>query len=121
MKYLPRFALAVALATLLAWPPAFAATQQPAKKPAAKSAPAKSAAAKSASPTRPARTSIARNPYLGAIVVDASSGKVLVEDNADVKGYPASVLKLMDLLIILDKIQAQQLSLQDQVTASARA
>jgi D-alanyl-D-alanine carboxypeptidase (penicillin-binding protein 5/6) len=64
---------------------------------------------------------IARNPYVGAIVVDAGSGKVLFEDNADAKAYPASVLKLMDLLIILEKVDRGELSLQDQVVASARA
>jgi serine-type D-Ala-D-Ala carboxypeptidase (penicillin-binding protein 5/6) len=67
------------------------------------------------------RKAISRNPYLGAIVVDAVTGKVLFEDQADAKGYPASVLKLMDLLIILEKIEQGQLSLQDQVTASAKA
>src|SRR5437899_4569353 len=61
---------------------------------------------------------IARNPYLGAIVVEASTGKVLFENEADAKGYPASVLKLMDLLIILEKVERGQLSFQDQVPAS---
>jgi serine-type D-Ala-D-Ala carboxypeptidase (penicillin-binding protein 5/6) len=64
---------------------------------------------------------IARDPWLGAIVVDAASGKVLFQDQADAKGYPASVLKLMDLLIILEKIERKQLSLQDQVPVSAKA
>jgi serine-type D-Ala-D-Ala carboxypeptidase (penicillin-binding protein 5/6) len=65
--------------------------------------------------------SIAREPWLGAIVLDAATGKVLYEDHADAKGYPASVLKLMDLLIILEKIEQKQLSLQDQVLVSAKA
>src|SRR3954471_24086029 len=64
---------------------------------------------------------IARNPYLGAIVVDAGTGKVLFEDQADARGYPASILKLMDLLIILEKVEQGQLSLQDQVPVSAKA
>src|SRR5689334_1587706 len=64
---------------------------------------------------------VARKPYLGAIVVDATTGKVLFEENADVKGYPASVQKLMDLLIILEKIEHGKLSLQDQVPVSAKA
>jgi serine-type D-Ala-D-Ala carboxypeptidase (penicillin-binding protein 5/6) len=64
---------------------------------------------------------ISRDPWLGAIVVDAANGKVLFEDHADVKGYPASVLKLMDMLIILEKIEHHQLSLQDQVPVSAKA
>ena len=53
--------------------------------------------------------------------MDAATGKVLYEDQADAKGYPASVLKLMDLLIILEKIEQKQLSLQDQVPVSAKA
>jgi len=64
---------------------------------------------------------ISRNPYLGAIVVEAGSGQLLFEDQADTKGYPASVLKLMDLLIILERIENKQLSLQDQVPVSAKA
>ncbi len=67
------------------------------------------------------RKAISRDPWLGAIVVDAASGKVLYEDQADAKGYPASVLKLMDLLIILEKIEQKQLSLQDQAPVSAKA
>ena len=75
-----------------------------------------------AAPTPSSRTStISRSPYLGAIIVDANSGKTLFEDHAEAKGYPASVLKLMDLLIILEKVEAKQLSLQDQVPVSAKA
>ena len=69
----------------------------------------------------PKKGSIAANPYLGAIVVDAATGKVLFEDKADAKGYPASTLKLMDLLIILEKIEQKQLTLQDPVKVSAKA
>jgi D-alanyl-D-alanine carboxypeptidase (penicillin-binding protein 5/6) len=65
--------------------------------------------------------SIARSPYVGAIAVDAATGKVLFEDQADAKGYPASMLKLMDMLIIQEKLEAGQLSLQDQVPVSAKA
>ena len=67
------------------------------------------------------RKPISRDPWLGAIVLDAAIGRVLYEDQADAKGYPASVLKLMDLLIILEKIEQKQLSLQDQVPVSAKA
>ena len=68
-----------------------------------------------------ARTSIARDPYLGAIVIEAGSGQVLFEDQADAQGYPASMLKLMDLLVVLEMVQYGRLSLQDTVTVSARA
>jgi len=70
-------------------------------------------------PTR--KKVIAVNPYLGAIVVDNATGKVLFEDKADAEGYPASVLKLMDLLIVLEKIDQKQLALQDPVIVSAKA
>lgn len=58
-------------------------------------------------------------PYLGAIVTDADSGQILFEDHSDVTGYPASVLKLMDLLIFLEKIDAGSLRLEDRITISA--
>ena len=94
-----------------------------ASQPTAVAAAAKTAKSAAPSPAdKSARSkSIARDPWLGAIVVDAATGKVLYEAQADVKGYPASVLKLMDLLIILEKIEQKQLSLQDQVPVSAKA
>jgi D-alanyl-D-alanine carboxypeptidase (penicillin-binding protein 5/6) len=87
---------------------------------AAAAATAKSTAAPPAAKSARGKP-IARDPWLGAIVLDAATGKVLYEDQADAKGYPASVLKLMDLLIILEKIEQKQLSLQDQVIVSAKA
>ena len=54
-------------------------------------------------------------------MVDAASGKVLFQDQADARGYPASMQKLMDLLIILEKIEHGQLSLTDPVPVSAKA
>jgi len=64
---------------------------------------------------------ISKNPYAGAIVIDANTGDVLFEDNADEKGYPASIAKLMVLLIILEAIESKQLNLQDPVTITAEA
>ena len=72
-------------------------------------------------PKRTHKKVISENPYLGAIVVDNATGKVLFEDKADAEGYPASVLKLMDLLIVLEKIEQKQLTLQDPVVVSAKA
>jgi serine-type D-Ala-D-Ala carboxypeptidase (penicillin-binding protein 5/6) len=57
--------------------------------------------------------------YTGAIVVDAASGRALIEDHADVAGCPASVIKLMDMLIILERIDAGTVRLTDPVTISA--
>lgn len=58
---------------------------------------------------------ISRDPYLGAIAIDASNGNVLFEDGADRPGYPASMLKLMDLFIILDRVQQGSVRLEDPV------
>ena len=85
---------------------------------ATKKAPAATAPAPAKSGNR---TAISRSPYLGAIVVDAATGKVLFEDQADTRCYPASTLKLMDLLVITEKIEQQQLRLEDQVPVSAKS
>lgn len=61
------------------------------------------------------------DPYLGAIVVDAATGDALFEDKADAQGYPASCIKLMDLLVILEKIEQGSLKLDDNVTVTAEA
>ncbi len=98
------------------------AAKKPAK-PAAK-APAKTAAkapAKTAAKAPARKGVISRDPYIGAIALDADSGQVLFENQADTRCYPASVLKLMDLLIILERIERQQLSFQDTVTVSPKA
>ena len=61
------------------------------------------------------------DPYLGAIVIDAATGDVLFEDHADEQGYPASVIKLLDLLVILEQIDAGAVGLNDMVTITAEA
>ncbi len=61
------------------------------------------------------------DPYLGAIVVDAATGQVLIEKNADAPGFPASVIKLMDMMVIMDRLSAGQLSLSNSVTVTAEA
>jgi serine-type D-Ala-D-Ala carboxypeptidase (penicillin-binding protein 5/6) len=58
---------------------------------------------------------ISRDPYLGAIVLDANTGNVLFEDAADRPGYPASMLKLMDLFVILDQVKQGRVRLEDPV------
>jgi len=80
----------------------------------------KAAAKTPAKSAVPAGT-IYKDPYLGAIVVDAASGTPLFQDNPDVRGRPASSLKLMDLLLITEQIERGQLSLTDSVPVSARA
>jgi D-alanyl-D-alanine carboxypeptidase (penicillin-binding protein 5/6) len=62
---------------------------------------------------------MSKDPYLGAIVVDADSGEVLFKDNPDVRGYPASMIKMMTLLVVLDAVKERRISLEDKITVSA--
>jgi D-alanyl-D-alanine carboxypeptidase len=55
------------------------------------------------------------DPYQSAIVVDARTGKILFEDRAAVYSYPASLTKLMTLLITLEQIDAGNIHLTDKV------
>lgn len=63
----------------------------------------------------------ARNPYTGAIAVDAATGTVLFEDNADAEAYPASVIKLMVLLVTLEAVEEGRLTLDDQVRVTSKS
>lgn len=55
------------------------------------------------------------DPYQSAIVIDARSGKILFEDRAAVYAYPASITKLMTMLIVLEQIDAGSISHNDRV------
>lgn len=57
----------------------------------------------------------------GAILMEASTGKVLFEQNADEAFLPASITKIMTLLLVMEAIDNGTLKLSDMVTASARA
>lgn len=56
-----------------------------------------------------------------AILIDAATGKVLFEKNADEKLPPASMTKLASMLIIMEYIDSGKISLNDQVTISEAA
>ncbi len=56
-----------------------------------------------------------------AILMEAGTGKVLYEMNADESLPPASVTKVMTLLLIMEAIDSGKISLADTVTASAHA
>jgi serine-type D-Ala-D-Ala carboxypeptidase (penicillin-binding protein 5/6) len=64
---------------------------------------------------------ITQDPYVSALVIDADNGKVLFEANADTKVYPASVLKLMDLYVILDRVSQGTLKLDEMVQVTTEA
>jgi len=56
-----------------------------------------------------------------AVLMDAATGKVLFEHNADEALPPASVTKVMTLLLVFEAIDSGALSLTDTVTASETA
>ena len=56
-----------------------------------------------------------------AVLMEASTGKLLFEKDADEKRSPASVTKVMTLLLIFDALKAGKIQMTDQVTTSAYA
>ena len=56
-----------------------------------------------------------------AIVIDALTGQILYEKNKDVKNYPASMTKIMTVLIIFEKLQNGTLTLDDKFIVSDKA
>ncbi|HBG19376.1 MAG TPA: D-alanyl-D-alanine carboxypeptidase [Desulfobulbaceae bacterium] len=64
---------------------------------------------------------IAKDPYLSALVIDADTGKVLFADHPETTVYPASVLKMMNLLVILDLVDQGKVKLEDIVQVTPEA
>ena len=56
-----------------------------------------------------------------AVVMEASTGAVLYEKNADERRSPASITKIMTLILIFDALSEKQLQLDEMVTTSAHA
>lgn len=56
-----------------------------------------------------------------AILMEASTGQSIFDKNADEKMPPASVTKIMTMLLIFDAVEAGKISLEDQVTVSEYA
>ena len=55
------------------------------------------------------------------VLMDVSNGKLLLGKNEHERLYPASVTKIMTLLLVIEKIDSGKLSLEDKVTASTAA
>ncbi len=72
-------------------------------------------AATLAAGTARALDNMAMDPYRGAIVMNADTGEVLFEDHADRVGYPASMVKLMSLLLVVEALEREDVSLSQQV------
>ena len=60
-------------------------------------------------------------PYKGALIEDADSGKVLYEMNSDMTWPPASMAKMMLLLVATDQVKGGNVSLTDPVRISERS
>ena len=58
---------------------------------------------------------------LSYILVEASTGKVLVEHNANERMSPASITKIMTLLLVMEAIEDGKITLEDSVTCSEHA
>ena len=56
-----------------------------------------------------------------AVLMESSTGTVLYEKNADKQRSPASITKIMTLLLVFDALEEGKLSLSDTVTTSAYA
>lgn len=55
------------------------------------------------------------------IIIEADTGKVLFEKDADTKRPPASMTKIMTMLLIVEELEKGNISLKDEVTISERA
>src|SRR5690606_2699208 len=56
-----------------------------------------------------------------AIVMDMDTGKVIYEKEADLRLPPASITKIMTMLLVMEAIEAGKLDWQDEVRTSERA
>lgn len=60
-------------------------------------------------------------PYKSFIVVEAASGKMIEGENIHLKRPPASVVKLMVALVVMEKVARGEIKLTDTVTVSKEA
>ena len=106
------------------------ATKKPAAKPAAAKKPAPKAATKKAAPKAPVRKRAAPKPAappppppppISTICVDADSGIVISESNADMVRPPASMIKLLLMLMVVEGVEAKKWKLDAPINVSARA
>ncbi len=68
-----------------------------------------------------ATSASAKSERKAAIVVDAVSGEVLYEKQADRRHYPASLTKMMTLYLLFDAVERGQLSMNSRLPVSKHA
>ena len=74
-----------------------------------------------ATPAFAAAPAMERLPLTSAILMEASTGTVLYEQNADVRLPPASVTKIMTLLLVMEAVENGRIGLEDKISCSAAA
>jgi len=55
------------------------------------------------------------DPYYSAVVINANTGEILWEDHAAAEAYPASMIKMMNLFVVLDELAEGKLQLDQPV------
>lgn len=73
------------------------------------------------SATAQAETAVGNLSAKSAILMEISTGKVLMELNPDEKLSPASITKVMTILLTFEALEKGQIQLEDRVTASRNA
>lgn len=68
----------------------------------------------------PATDNLATNAK-SALIMEASTGKIVFEKNIHERYAPASMTKMMSLLLIMENIEEGKLSLDEEITTSAHA
>lgn len=56
-----------------------------------------------------------------AVLMEASTGQVIYEKDPDMSRHPASITKIMTMILIFDALEAGKISLEDTVTVSEYA
>lgn len=61
------------------------------------------------------------NPRYAAVVIDAKTGKVLFERNADARRYPASLTKMMTVYMLFEAMESGRITKDTRIPISAKA
>lgn len=69
----------------------------------------------------PAVSQYRKDPYVGALAIDAKTGRVLFADGAGAIARPASVTKLMTALLVLEDVKAGRYGMNSMVPAGPMA
>lgn len=68
-----------------------------------------------------AKSKSKENPKYASLVMDADTGAILFQKNADARRHPASLTKVMTLLLVFDALHEGRLDLDDRIMISRRA